>query len=153
MPWRGRHGSAVRQRFGSFWKRMWFIFSSMRFHRWKNHAASRPRRPPAPPKESDSTGCTPRQHGVRSGDHDPTITIVWGGAGGARRRSVSLRFILEILGISIRNSRRILKNAGQWGFTFDNGTFLKKIFSLISFNKSAVIKGKTPLPRVFQNTP
>jgi hypothetical protein len=37
-----------------------------------------PALPPAPPKESDSTGCTPRQRHVRACDPDPTITIVWG---------------------------------------------------------------------------
>ena len=65
-------------RFGSFWKRIWFIFSSMRFRCWKNHTAPAPAPPPAPPKESDSTGCTSRQRGVRACDHDPAITIVWG---------------------------------------------------------------------------
>ena len=33
---------------------------------------------------------------------------------------------LEILDISSGNSRRILKYAGQWGFTVDNGTFIKR---------------------------
>ena len=92
-------------RFGSFWKRMWFIFSSMRFRYWENRAASRP--PPFPcwccPRASSASRCPPASNKGRGG---------WPQNGLARPPGAGrLRFVIE-LSISCWK-----KPEGRWLFS------------------------------------